>query len=164
MVGILSEKIHDNRFLRLIRNMLKAGYLEDWKYHDTLSGAPQGGVVSPVLSNIYLSKLDEFAETVLIPQYTRGKRRKENPEYRKVDYRLTRARKKGDRDKAREYQRQARPSPRGPIRPRVPAAALHALRRRSSPGVHRTESRSRGDQGPAGTVPARRTRARTQPG
>src|SRR6266536_3480170 len=52
MVRILSEKIHDNRFLRLIRNMLKAGYLEDWEYHDTLSGCPQGGVVSPVLSNI----------------------------------------------------------------------------------------------------------------
>jgi retron-type reverse transcriptase len=41
--GILAEKIHDQRFLRLIRNMLKAGYLEDWEYHDTLSGSPQGG-------------------------------------------------------------------------------------------------------------------------
>ena len=78
MVRILSEKIRDNRFLRLIRNMLKAGYLEDWEYHDTLSGAPQGGVVSPVLSNIYLSKLDAFVETVLIPQYTRGERRARN--------------------------------------------------------------------------------------
>ncbi len=101
MVRILSEKIHDNRFLRLIRNMLKAGYLEDWEYHDTLSGCPQGGVVSPVLSNIYLSKLDEFAETVLIPQYTRGGRRKENPEYRKAHYRLTQARRKGNRADAR---------------------------------------------------------------
>ena len=72
MVRILSEKIHDNRFLRLIQQMLKAGYLEDWKYHETLSGAPQGGVVSPILSNIYLHKLDVFVETVLIPQYTRG--------------------------------------------------------------------------------------------
>jgi len=70
-------------------------------------------VVSPVLSNIYLSKLDTFAETVLIPQYTRGKRRKENPEYRKVHHRLTRARKEDDRDKAREYQRQARTLPYG---------------------------------------------------
>src|SRR5216684_7478104 len=113
MVRILSEKIHDNRFLRLIRNMLKAGYLEDWKYHDTLSGVPQGGVVSPILSNIYLSKLDTFAETVLIPQHTRGKRRKQNPEYRKVHYRLTRARKEGDRGKAREYQRQAHTLPFG---------------------------------------------------
>ena len=47
MAGILAEKIHDQRFLRLIRHMLKAGYLEDWEYHDTLSGVPQGGVATP---------------------------------------------------------------------------------------------------------------------
>jgi retron-type reverse transcriptase len=47
LLGILAEKIHDNRFLRLIRNMLKAGYLEDWEYRETLSGCPQGGVVTP---------------------------------------------------------------------------------------------------------------------
>ena len=52
--------------------MLKAGYLEDWEYRETLSGCPQGGVVSPILSNIYLHKLDEFVERELIPQYTRG--------------------------------------------------------------------------------------------
>ena len=44
MVQILSEKIHDNRFLRLMRNMLKAGYLEDWRWNATLSGVPQGGL------------------------------------------------------------------------------------------------------------------------
>ena len=76
MVEILAEKIHDNRFLRLMRNMLKAGYLEDWRWNATLSGVPQGGVVSPVLSNIYLHKLDNFVETVLIPEYTRGRVRK----------------------------------------------------------------------------------------
>ena len=113
MVRILSGKIHDNRFLRLIRNMLKAGYLEDWKYHETLSGCPQGGVVSPILSNIYLSKLDEFAETVLIPQYTRGGRRKENPEYGKARYRLRQARRKGDRAEARRCRRQTRALPFG---------------------------------------------------
>src|ERR1700723_1306172 len=84
LLGILAEKIHDQRFLRLIRNMLKAGYLEDWEYHDTLSGTPQGGVVSPVLSNIYLHKLDEYAERELIPQYTRGNRRKANPQYTSI--------------------------------------------------------------------------------
>jgi retron-type reverse transcriptase len=47
LLGIMAEKIHDQRFLRLIRNMLKAGYLEDWEYRDTLSGVPQGGVVHP---------------------------------------------------------------------------------------------------------------------
>ena len=72
LLKILAEKIHDNRFLRLIRNMLKAGYLEDWEYHETLSGIPQGGVVSPILSNIYLDKLDKFVEQELIPQYTQG--------------------------------------------------------------------------------------------
>src|SRR5487761_1280348 len=76
LLGILAEKIHDSRFLRLIRNMLKAGYLEDWQYHESLSGCPQGGVVSPILSNIYLHKLDEFVEQELIPQYTRGTSRK----------------------------------------------------------------------------------------
>ena len=83
-LGILAEKIHDQRFLRLMRNMLRAGYLEDWEYHETLSGCPQGGVVSPVLSNIYLHKLDEYVERELIPQYTRGKRRRINPEYNRV--------------------------------------------------------------------------------
>ena len=47
LVGILAEKIHDQRFLRLMRNMLRAGYLGDWEYHETLSGCPQGGVVTP---------------------------------------------------------------------------------------------------------------------
>src|SRR5947209_18083321 len=51
MIGILVEKIHDERFLRLMRSMLKAGYLEDWTWYATLSGVPQGGTASPVLSN-----------------------------------------------------------------------------------------------------------------
>ena len=113
MVMILSEKIHDNRFLRLIRNMLTAGYLEDWEYRETLSGAPQGGVVSPILSNIYLNKLDVFAETVLIPQHTRGKLRRPNREYRRIDYQLARARENRDRDKISELQRKLRQLPSG---------------------------------------------------
>jgi retron-type reverse transcriptase len=52
MITILSEKIHDNRFLNLIRGMLRAGYLEDWTWNATLSGAPQGGTASPIMSNI----------------------------------------------------------------------------------------------------------------
>lgn len=47
MIALLAEKIHDNRFLRLLRNMLQAGYLEDWTWHAILSGAPQGGIVTP---------------------------------------------------------------------------------------------------------------------
>jgi group II intron reverse transcriptase/maturase len=113
LLGILAEKIRDNRFLRLIRNMLKAGYLEDWQYHDTLSGVPQGGVVSPVLSNIYLHKLDEFVEKELIPRYTRGDRREKNPEYRRVNGRRQYARKRGNREQARKALRQMRALPYG---------------------------------------------------
>jgi group II intron reverse transcriptase/maturase len=113
LLGVLVEKIRDNRFLRLIRNMLKAGYLEDWEYHETLSGTPQGGVVSPILSNIYLNKLDEFAENELIPKYTRGGRRKANPEYERIKTQLRRARRKGDRATARNLARQMRALPAG---------------------------------------------------
>jgi group II intron reverse transcriptase/maturase len=105
MIKILAEKIHDNRFLRLMRNMLRAGYLEDWRWNATLSGAPQGGVVSPILSNIYLHRLDDFAENTLIPEYTRGESRTRNKEYEKVRCAHARARKKGDRQKARELRR-----------------------------------------------------------
>jgi group II intron reverse transcriptase/maturase len=111
LLGIMAEKIHDQRFLRLIRNMLKAGYLEDWEYRDTLSGVPQGGVVSPALSNVYLNKLDEFIEGVLIPQYTRGDRRTPNPPYQAVKWRLAAARQRGDRAQARELRKQARAVP-----------------------------------------------------
>ena len=111
LLGILAEKIHDNRFLRLIRNMLKAGYLEDWEYRDTLSGCPQGGTVSPILSNIYLDKLDKFVERELIPQYTRGARRKPNPEYARIASRLRRTRQRGDRAAARDLEKQLRTLP-----------------------------------------------------
>jgi group II intron reverse transcriptase/maturase len=105
MVGILSEKIHDNRFLRLLRNMLTAGYLEDWKWGAPQSGVPQGGIASPVLSNIYLHKLDDFVEKVLIPEYTRGRLRAKNPEYRAVEREIVKARRTGDRAEVRSLYR-----------------------------------------------------------
>jgi group II intron reverse transcriptase/maturase len=111
LMTILAEKIHDNRFLRLIRNMLTAGYMEDWQYHQTLSGTPQGGVVSPLLSNIYLGKLDEYAERELIPQYTRGSRRKPGREYKRLAGRRWDARQRGDRAQARELAKQMRVLP-----------------------------------------------------
>ena len=79
LLSVLGEKLRDNRFLRLLKYLLKAGYLEDWKYGRTLSGTPQGGVVSPILSNIYLDRLDKYVETVLIPAHTRGTARRRNP-------------------------------------------------------------------------------------
>jgi group II intron reverse transcriptase/maturase len=111
LLSILSEHIHDNRFLRLIKNMLRAGYLEDWTWNATLSGAPQGGVASPVLSNIYLDRLDKFAETVLIPEYTRGKSRKANPAWTKVANAMAAARRRGDRAAVRALRQQRRGVP-----------------------------------------------------
>jgi group II intron reverse transcriptase/maturase len=111
LLGILAEKIQDQRFLRLMRNMLKAGYLQDWEYHDTLSGCPQGGVVSPILSNIYLDKFDKYVEQELIPQYTRGALRAANPAYRQTDALLRRARRRGDRAEARHLMKQMRMLP-----------------------------------------------------
>lgn len=111
MLSTLAESIHDNRFLRLLRNMLQAGYLEDWTWNATLSGAPQGGVISPILSNIYLDRLDKFVETVLIPEYTRGQVRAKNPAYRKVESQLRRARRHNDRSTVRELLTQLRSMP-----------------------------------------------------
>ena len=62
LVGILRERISDDRFIRLIRKFLKAGYVEDWTVHNTYSGTPQGGIVSPILANIYLDKLDKYVK------------------------------------------------------------------------------------------------------
>lgn len=78
MVGILAERIKDERFLRLIRKFLKAGYLEDWRYHNTYSGTPQGGIISPILANIYLDKLDRYMEE-LKEQFDKGTKRSTLP-------------------------------------------------------------------------------------
>jgi group II intron reverse transcriptase/maturase len=80
LLDILREKIADDRFINLIRKFLSAGYLENWVYHRTYSGTPQGSVFSPILTNVYLSKLDGKLEA-LCEQYSQGKRRKPNSTY-----------------------------------------------------------------------------------
>jgi len=98
LINILRESIDDERFLRLIREMLEAGYIEEWTKHETLSGTPQGGVVSPLFANIYLHKLDEFVEDVLQPQYMRGKARRFNPAYRRHTWEMGKAKANQDAD------------------------------------------------------------------
>lgn len=85
LMSLLGEQIHDDRLLKLMRTMLQAGYMEDWKRYPTLSGTPQGGVASPLLANIYLDRLDRFVETELLPQYNRGESRRKNLEWVKVN-------------------------------------------------------------------------------
>ncbi|MCK9906147.1 maturase, partial [Frankia sp. Cpl3] len=111
MIAALAEKIQDGRFLRLVQNMLKAGYLEDWIYHATLSGVPQGGSVSPILSNIYLNRLDVFVETVLVPAFTRGARRARSPVYLREAAALARARRRGDPAEVRRVRQRMRNLP-----------------------------------------------------
>ena len=113
MLATLGEKIHDGRFLALIHKMLSAGYLQDWEWHATFSGAPQGGIASPVLSNIYLHRLDEFVETILIPEYTRGKARATNPAYRRFAPAIAQARQNGDHKVVRRLRQQRRHIPYG---------------------------------------------------
>lgn len=84
LIKIMSEKIKDDRFLRLIRKFLKAGYLENWTYHNTYSGTPQGGIISPVLANIYLDKLDKFMEKLKC-EFDCGKKRKPTQEAYKLE-------------------------------------------------------------------------------
>ena len=106
LLSVLGEKLHDNRFLRLLKYLLTAGYIEDWKYGRTLSGTPQGGVVSPILANIYLDRLDKFVENVLIPAHTRGTARQKNPALTRLKNRAAYYRKKGDFTLATQLRKQ----------------------------------------------------------
>lgn len=109
---VIGRNIKDERFLKLLRGMFRAGYLEGWKYHRTYSGLPQGDVCSPVLTNILLNELDNYIEQELIPQYTRGTRRKTNPEYARQTHAMRKAKEEGNIEQYRllEHQRRITPS------------------------------------------------------
>lgn len=92
LIGILNKKIKDARLIQLIQQFLKAGYLEDWIYHRTYSGTPQGGIISPILANIYLHELDKFVEN-LKEEFDKPSKEKYTPEYRKAKYQTEKARK-----------------------------------------------------------------------
>ena len=113
LLSVLGEKLHDNRFLRLLKYLLKAGYVEDWKYGRTLSGTPQGGVVSPILANIYLDRLDKYVENILIPAYTRGTVRRRNPAWNALRSRMVYHGKMGHHRLATELRHQMQQLPSG---------------------------------------------------
>ena len=87
LIDILKERISDERFIRLIRKFLRAGYLEQWRFHGTYSGMPQGGIISPVLANIYLDKLDKYMKEYAC-QFDRGDRRAMNLEYKRYSRKI----------------------------------------------------------------------------
>ena len=112
-LSVLGEKLQDHRFLRLLKHLLKVGYMEEWRYGRTLSGTPQGGVVSPILANIYLDRMDKFVETVLIPANTLGTARRRNRQWGALSARLARHRKKGNHDLAMQLRKQMLQLPSG---------------------------------------------------
>lgn len=83
LLRILSKRITDQRFLHMIAQFLKAGYIEDWAYQRTYSGVPQGGPLSPLLANIYLNELDQ-AVAAKIKAFNKGKWRKQRAEYTRL--------------------------------------------------------------------------------
>lgn len=83
LIGMLRQRIKDERFLRLISKFLKAGYMENHTFHPTYSGTPQGGIISPLLANIYLDKLDKYVKEYS-QGFETGKRRVVNPAYNRL--------------------------------------------------------------------------------
>ena len=75
LINTLKERISDDRFIRLIRKFLNAGYIEKWKFHNSYSGTPQGGIVSPIMTNIYIDRLDKYMKEYT-GKFDKGKMRK----------------------------------------------------------------------------------------
>ncbi|WP_179137826.1 reverse transcriptase domain-containing protein [Candidatus Entotheonella palauensis] len=91
LVDILEKRIDDRKFVRLIKDMLRAGVLENWQYNRTYSGTPQGGVVSPLLANIYLHELDDYIKAIQV-EVNKGKTRQMNPDWTKIANQIARKR------------------------------------------------------------------------
>lgn len=98
---LLNKRIEDRRFLRLIKAMLDAGYLEDWQFQTTYSGVPQGSIVSPLLANIYLHELDHYLNQMK-DRFDAGKQRKPNKRYRSATQKISALRKQYDKLKEKE--------------------------------------------------------------
>lgn len=97
LVGILRKKIQDEKFINLIWKFLRAGYVEDWVFHKTYSGAPQGGIISPLLSNIYLNELDQYVEQY-IENYNKGDKRTHNITYHNLASKIAKRKRNNKRD------------------------------------------------------------------
>jgi len=113
LMHILRENIQDNRFLRLIEGLLKAGYCEQWTYHPSYSGTPQGGIVSPILFNLYMDRFDRFVEHTLIPENTRGTKREGDVIYKRLRGLGWYYRKQGNLERADALRKEAQQHPSG---------------------------------------------------
>lgn len=93
LIDILRMRIADERFIRLIWKFLRAGYLEEWYFNKTYSGTPQGGIVSPILANIYLDQFDKYMKEYA-ENFDKGESRKIRNEYMNLNMRTVNRRKK----------------------------------------------------------------------
>lgn len=93
LINLLRKRVNDEKFIRLIWKFLRAGYVEEWKFHKTYSGTPQGGIISPILSNIYLHELDSYMDKYK-QEFNSGAKRKKNLEYKRLESRMYWLRKK----------------------------------------------------------------------
>jgi group II intron reverse transcriptase/maturase len=111
LLTIIGKRIRDFRFMKLLRTMLKAGYLEDWTTKPSLVGTPQGGVISPLLANIFLHELDEHVMETLKPNFDKGQSRRVNRAHRKLRDAAYRAYKRGETTKAKALKAQCHQLP-----------------------------------------------------
>jgi group II intron reverse transcriptase/maturase len=97
LMKAVKRRIADQEVLTLIKRFLKAGYMEEWQYHKTYSGVPQGGIISPLLSNIFLHQLDEYLINTLKANEIQTKKesnQRRNAEYRRVENQIQKLRRK----------------------------------------------------------------------
>ena len=87
LVEFINTKIKDARLIKLIWKLLKAGYIDNWKYSKTHSGSPQGAICSPIFANIYLHELDKYI-TSLQADFEQPVKRRLSNEYSKINNKL----------------------------------------------------------------------------
>ena len=108
LIALLRRRIKDEAFIALMWKFLKAGYMEQWEYHKTYSGTPQGSGMSPILANIYMTELDAYMEEYKAHFDSGQSKRKVSKEYGKIALRYRKAKSRLDsgdptRDDIREF-------------------------------------------------------------
>jgi len=110
LLDILSKKISDGRFIELIRRFLKAGYFEFKEFKNSMSGCPQGGLISPILSNIYLNEFDKYMEQLILDT-DKGKKKKANLAYDRLVSKRVYAEGRGEFELANKIRQEMRKIP-----------------------------------------------------